>query len=191
MKEELDKQLCDKYPNIFRNRNASIQESCMAWGMECGDGWYDIIDHLCYAATHTWTTSIEIDEEDAKKLLIEKSKYNGCYFLEIPAPTMVADQVKQKFGTLRFYYTLEFEPNIQELYKSKKYPDLTEVIERYRAFFDGIVHMAEIMSSRTCEITGKKGEMCVRGGWYKALCEEKAKELEYTPTRLIKKDETI
>jgi hypothetical protein len=98
---------------------------------------------------------------------------------------MVADQVKQKFGTLRFYYTLEFEPNIQELYKSKKYPDLTEVVERYRAFFDGIVHMAEAMSGRTCEITGKKGEMCVRGGWYTTLCEEKAKELEYTPCRII------
>ena len=191
MTPELDKQLCDKYPKIFSDRYKSPQESCLAFGIECGDGWYEILDTLCYAATHTWTTSIKIDEEDAKKLLIEKSKYNDCYYLEIPAPTMVAAQVKEKFGTLRFYYDLELEPNIKELHISNKYPDLTEVVDRHRAFFDGIIHMAEIMSERTCEKTGKKGEMCVRGGWYKVLCEEKAKEFEYTPCRLIKRDEVI
>lgn len=191
MNYELDKQLCEKYPKIFRDRNASETESCMHWGLCCDDGWYDIIDHLCYAATYTWTTCVKIDEEDAKKLLVKKSEYNGCYYLEIPAPTMVAAQVKEKFGTLRFYYDLEFEPNIQELYKSGKYPDLTKVVERYQSFFDGIVHMAEIMSERTCEITGNKGELCVRGGWYKTLCEEQAKELGYTQRRLINHDEGI
>ena len=63
------------------------------------------------------------------------------------------------------------------------------LVDTHRSFFDGIIHMAEIMSERTCEKTGKKGEMCVRNGWYKVLCEEKAKEYEYTPCRLIKRDE--
>ena len=201
MKSELDNKLCQNYPKIFRDRNAGPGESCMHWGFECGDGWYDIIDHLCYAATHTWTTSIEIDEEDAKKLLIKKNGYNGCYYLEIPAPTMVAAQVKEKFGTLRFYYDLELEPNIQELYKSGKYPDLTKVVERYQSFFDGIVHMAESMSSRTCEESGKVGELHVSnggfGGWYKTLNEEVAKtnilfsERNYVPRRTVNHDEGI
>ena len=57
MKPELDKQLCEKYPKIFKNRNASQMESCMYWGIDVSDGWYDIIDALCQAATYTYTTS--------------------------------------------------------------------------------------------------------------------------------------
>ena len=47
MNEELDKQLCEKYPKIFKMRNASMQETCMCWGFEHGDGWFDIIDAAC------------------------------------------------------------------------------------------------------------------------------------------------
>ena len=47
MKEELDKKLCEKYPKIFKNRNGSMQETCMCWGFSHDDGWYDIIDSLC------------------------------------------------------------------------------------------------------------------------------------------------
>ena len=191
MKEELDKQLCEKYPKIFKNRNASEMESCFHWGFEHSDGWYDIIETLCEAASGTYSTSVGIDREDAEKHGIKESFYDDKFYFSVNPPQMVADQVKEKFGTLRFYYHLEFDPVLIELNNTGKYPDIKEVMDRYHAFFDGIIHMAEIMSERTCEITGKKGELCVRGGWYKTLCEEKAKELEYTQCRLINRDDGI
>jgi hypothetical protein len=47
MKRELDEALCAKYPLIFKDRNADMRTTAMCWGLECGDGWYNIIDVLC------------------------------------------------------------------------------------------------------------------------------------------------
>ena len=203
MSPELDKQLCEKYPKIFKNRYGDMKETCMCWGLEVGDGWYNLIDHLCYAATYTYTTSIEIDEEGGKRLGIKpftiKDDPKLYYYFEVRSPQMVADQVKEKFGTLRFYHHLEFDPVLVELENSGKYPDIKKVMDRYYNYFDGMVHMAEVISERTCEKTGKEGEMHVsggsRGGWYKVLNREVAKtdpiyiDREYVPVADIKSDE--
>ena len=66
MKPELDKALCEKYPKIFVNRHADMSTTAMCWGLEVGDGWYNLIDTLCEALTYTYTTSIKVDEEDGK-----------------------------------------------------------------------------------------------------------------------------
>ena len=47
MREELDLKLCEKYPLLFKDRNAPMTQTCMCWGFCCGDGWYDLIDTLC------------------------------------------------------------------------------------------------------------------------------------------------
>lgn len=180
MKEELELKLYKKYPNIFKDTNKSPQESCMAFGLEVGDGWYYLIDTLCEALTYTFTTSIEVSEEDGKSLGIEPSKWKGekdRYFFKVEPPQVVASQVKEKFGTLRFYFRLEYDENNIKL--SEKYADLKEVNKRYSDYIDGIVHFAEIASGHTCEQTGEKGQLYVRNGWLKALSEAKAKELGY------------
>lgn len=175
-------------------------ETCMCWGFSHSDGWYDILEHLCEAATYTYSTSIEVDEEDGKRLGLEVNDYNQKYYFKVNPPQMIADQVKEKFGTLRFYYHLEFDPKLIELYETKKYPDIEEIMDRCRAYYDGMVHMAEIMSGRTCELTGKKGEMHVSGGsrigWYRTLNKEEAinnpelKERNYVPVASLLKEET-
>jgi hypothetical protein len=73
-----DKQalLFDRYPDIFRERNLPMTETCMCWGIETGDGWFTLLDNLCSQLT----------------LL---RRYVG---LEV-----VATQVKSKYATLRFY----------------------------------------------------------------------------------------
>ena len=180
MKEELEQQLYKKYPEIFKDTNMPSHESCMAFGLEVGDGWYYLIDTLCEALTYTFTTSVEVSEEDGKSLGIEPSKWKGekdRYFFKVEPPQVVASQVKEKFGTLRFYYRLEYDENNIKL--SEKYADLKEVNKRYSDYIDGIVHFAEIASSHTCEQTGEKGQLYVRNGWLKALSEAKAKELGY------------
>lgn len=151
MSPELENKIYEKYPKMFADRNKSPQETCMCWGLEVGDGWYDLIDTLCEALTYTFTTSIRIDEEDGKRLGIEPTSWSGDptpkYYFKVEPPQVVADQVKEKFGSLRFYYHLEYDPVNQEL--AKKYPELAEINKRYASYIDGIIHFAEIASERT------------------------------------------
>ena len=164
MNTELDKKLCETYPKIFVNRNKPMTETCMCWGFECGDGWYNLLEALCEALTYTYTSGIRI----------------GTEYFDLPAPQAIVDQVKEKFGTLRFYYRLDYGTEYMELCeKYPKDPDLERWANEYRSYFDGIVHYAEILSGRTCEVTGKPGEMHVSGGtrygWYRTLNREWAK----------------
>ena len=46
MKPELEEKLYEKYPNLYKQRFLSPTQSCMCWGIDCGDGWFDIIDEL-------------------------------------------------------------------------------------------------------------------------------------------------
>ena len=71
MSPELEKKLLDKYPKLFSSKQF--------WGVECGDGWYDILDHLCGA--------------------IKEYTYDG--------DNVTVGQAKEKFGKLRFYLAEE------------------------------------------------------------------------------------
>ena len=46
MTDELEITLATKYPNLFKNYKGDPKRTCMAWGIECCDGWYKILDHL-------------------------------------------------------------------------------------------------------------------------------------------------
>ena len=43
MKAELALQLTKSYPNLYRNYGKDAMVTCMAWGFECGDGWFELI----------------------------------------------------------------------------------------------------------------------------------------------------
>ena len=84
MKKELQNKLFSKYPKIFSKKDLTMQESCMAQGITCGDGWYNLIDVLCHCLqSHSDRTGNQI----------------------------LAEQVKSKFGGLRFY-TNSTDPHI-------------------------------------------------------------------------------
>lgn len=78
MSPELDKKLVEKHPKIFKDRHADMKSTCMCWGLECGDGWYNIIDKMC--GLIAWD--------------VEHNKM----------PEVVAIQLKEKFASMRFYY---------------------------------------------------------------------------------------
>ena len=46
MNPQLDKILCETFPKLYSKRRASMIESCMHWGFECGDGWFLIVWQL-------------------------------------------------------------------------------------------------------------------------------------------------
>lgn len=92
MKDELDKQLCEKYPKIFKMRHGSMQETAMCFGFEHGDGWFEIIDTACRNIQH---------HIDWKRKVPPYTGMTDEEFDETHQP--VAAQVKEKFAGLRFY----------------------------------------------------------------------------------------
>ena len=47
MKAELQQKLYENYPEIFKQKDLDMTQTAMCWGIDCGDGWYTLIDELC------------------------------------------------------------------------------------------------------------------------------------------------
>lgn len=195
MSPNLDQKLCEEFPSIFRNRNADETESCMHWGFECGDGWYNIIRGVCLAVTNNYSTSrgLELDGRPLPEGMSWKDPAFDSYFWHYKGcDIFIADQVKEKYGTLRFYYHLEWSPENQKM--AELYPKTAQLIAtEQRQFVKGIIDMAETMSSITCEETGLIGELHISGGWLKTLNvdfaknDEWCKSRDYVPYSTVKK----
>jgi hypothetical protein len=139
MNEKLDEQLCARYPKIFVNRHADMTITAMCWGISCGDGWYNILDQLCHnIQSHTnWQ-----NRETAQ------------------VAQVVATQVKEKFGGLRFYY------------------------DGGDDYIQGLTAMAESMSEVTCETCGAPGKQR-GGGWVYTACDAHTQPEHLTEQELI------
>jgi len=99
-----------------------ITESLMAFEFECNNGWFDLIWKLC---------------EDIEKVL----KENEPIGFEVI-------QVKEKFGSLRFYV----DGGNNTIYQ--------------------LINKAEEKSMTICENCGKPGKIDNSKYWIKTLCEE-------------------
>lgn len=150
MRDELDKKLCETYPKIFADRFGDMRTTAMCWGLECGDGWYNIINNLCHNIQSHIDWSNESNEFDLK---YNKEHPDNPRTVRAIVPQVVATQVKEKFGTLRFYY------------------------DGGDDIIDGMVRMAESMSAVMCEECGAPSE--TRGpGWIRTLCDVHEKEYQ-------------
>lgn len=178
MKDELEAELCKKYPKIFRDaRHPDAQVSAMHWGISVGDGWYHVINNGCSLIQH------HIDHERKAKANILRynrailkakngdlsslrrifankdgtmSKWSEQNYdiaaaqLEYkPVPEIckqvIATQVKEKFGSMRFYY------------------------EGGDEYVSGIIDLMENMTSTTCDNCGAVGTKG-GGGWISVRC---------------------
>jgi hypothetical protein len=181
LKTELQKQLFEKYPKIFRQRSLPMTETCMCWGIDTGDGWYHILDALCgnIQAHVDWSRkqmAHYLKMQRIVKRVIRAGKVqeyanetwgdreyhadNKKKFLEMPLrfyqkPTLIeqveAVQVKEKFGSLRFYTNGNDD------------------------YVDGLIRMAESMSAVTCETCGKPGKISGKG-YISCKCPECTKD---------------
>lgn len=158
MRKELDEKLCEKYPLIFRDRKGDMSKTCMVWGMCCGDGWYNILDAMCANIQgHIDHSHEQIKWAHKWNANVNDPDYEWTAFVDrverpIPEPVeqVIAIQVKEKFGGLRFYYN-GGDDHIQ-----------------------GVVNMAESMSYRTCEECGAPGKSN-NEGWIRTLCDAHTK----------------
>lgn len=114
------KQMEEHFPKMFAN----------PYGGFCvGEGWWPIIETLCaniQSYTDWWNKNHET------RPVVEQ---------------VVVEQIKEKFGGLRFYYQ-GGDDKIQ-----------------------GMVRMAEAWAGHHCETCGKPGRQR-EGGWIKTLCDE-------------------
>jgi hypothetical protein len=131
MKAEYQKKLFENHPEVFNfHNNDPASPTCFSmFGIECGDGWYDILDKLL--------NSIKWHQKDAKN-------YNSNY------ENVQITQIKEKFGTLRFYYFGGDD------------------------YISGLVQMAESMSGVMCEDCGNRGTQ-TDNGWIRTLCKVHSK----------------
>ena len=147
MDTKLTQKLYKKYLKFFKQHKDPMTETAMCWGLECGDGWYSIIEEVCAflaEAGMSWTFSnynqeTQQDEEP-------KAKDRVFEFT----------QIKEKYGTLRMYYTTN----------SKTLGDMAAIMTTW----------AEWKSGKTCEGCGGPAKMN-KGFWSYVMCKKcKGKE---------------
>jgi hypothetical protein len=124
MKTELQNKLYNKYSEFFEY--LKVQDGPimpMSFGVECGDGWYVILDTLMGNI----------------QSYINLNKKGMIFYVT---------QIKEKYGNLRFYYNGGDE------------------------YIDGMVSMAEAMSSETCEFCGTTSNVGYTTGWICTICKD-------------------
>jgi len=121
--DEFVKRLEEKYPQMFSQPYG---------GVAVGAGWWPIIESLC-ANIQNYT-----DWKNEQKDKFQRGE--GCQ-------QVVVEQIKEKFGGLRFYY-IGGDDTI-----------------------NGMVTMAETWADHSCEECGKPGKKH-GGGWVRTLCDE-------------------
>jgi len=121
------------YPKIFSGRYG---------GIAIGKGWFDLLNQACRLIQ----SHLDWKNKDSEV-----------------APQVVAEQVKEKFGGLRFYVQGGYE------------------------YTNGIIDMAEQMSMMLCEECGAPGE---RGGsgWITTLCETHRAERDQKRSEYMKQN---
>ena len=132
--EEYDafaKRMEEKFPLMFANKYG---------GFAVGKGWWPMLETLCGVIQR------HIDNTNNRRAsLLKKNEFDQ----EIPeeVPQVVVEQIKEKFGGLRFYYQGGDE------------------------FIHGAVWLADSLSTQICETCGAPGE---RGGdgWIRTTCEQ-------------------
>lgn len=120
-----------KYPAMFSKPYG---------GFAVGTGWWTIIERLCA------NIQSHIDHKNSTREHLLKANPYG-HKVPDAVEQVTVDQIKEKFGGLRFYYTGGDD------------------------YISGLVSMAESWAANSCEECGKPGTRR-SGGWIRTLCDE-------------------
>lgn len=140
MNKELQDKLMEKYPKIFyKGIDSNKTVTCMYLGIECHNGWYDLLDALCFNIQ-------EHCNNENLRYIPETDKYEFVVEGDSNYVQVIAAQVKEKMGTLRFY------------------------VDGGDKTTEGMIRMAESMSSRLCELCGSPATTNRNSGWLHTTC---------------------
>lgn len=172
--EVFEAKMAEKFPRYFG-------EGKRYGGFCTGEGWYDIIEALVSQIDHytKWRRNMRAHDlklarakskgRDALMKHITRGKSIPSFYDEQRADEIMENnqrditpkvnwievqQIKEKFGGLRFYYDGGDE------------------------HISGMVTMAEVWAGRSCEQCGEKGERR-SGGWIRTLCDKHEAQRQY------------
>jgi hypothetical protein len=149
MNEELQERLFTDYPEILSKDNFPS-------GIPCDDGWYDLIDNMCY---HVSRRISNVNWGWGKTDILQQ------------VPVRILDMNHGASGSLSVELFVDYQtvPNDRQL---------REIENRVSSVKD----YTESISGRTCELTGKPGKLHTKRTdrlVSKVLCKELAKALDY------------
>lgn len=122
----------------MKNKDLSNMSPYEAFGIECGDGWKGL-----YQPIINYIDQYNNSHEDSH---------------------IYIDQIKEKFGGLRFYWSAE---NISKEVEDKLHE---------------MVSVAEEESYKVCETCGSREDVGITvGGWYRTICRKCLHELLNNP----------
>lgn len=99
------------YPIVFKDAYGDPAETCMAFGVECGEGWYEPIN----------TMSARLEE------------LNNIYYPRYGVRIQY-DQIKEKFGELTVYWSVEIDPRGIRKWLSSPFKFVYNIIHRHVRF---------------------------------------------------------
>ena len=135
-KRDLDLQ--KEFPEILKKLGGDPSKTCMSvmhGGIAIGDGWIPSLRTLFKYCQFQHDT-------------------NGY-------PQLVAEQIKEKFGTLRFYY--DFEDCSIEKHKGRS--------DRNSETLEGAIDFAEMLTQSICEECGQPGKIR-KDRWIRVRCDK-------------------
>ncbi len=158
MQQHLEETLADEIP--FMRQELSVEEQEKQWGdirdlygaidLDIGDGWYQLIKDMCAEIT-------------------------AAYEAEGAQVDLVVDQLKEKYGTLRFYYHhkgQDAEVDAIDCLSGGSSLQTRPVSSALRQKVAQIVGNYEEKSAHICETCGKPGSLRTDLGWMLTLCDE-------------------
>lgn len=161
MNIELENYLITKYPKIL-SYNDDNKEHCYGlFGIECKDGWFLHLDRM-FESIQSMIDYSESNYENLNRVynklpwykkihsLYKRSRYNYLRSNQSPIPQVVAVQIKEKFGTLRFYYIGGDER-------------ITPIVDFYESYTRYI-----------CEDCGSTIDIGCTSGWIRNVCQKHA-----------------
>jgi len=129
---QLEERITKKYSYMFPRQKPGTPLLPIVFGFEVGPGWYDLLENM----------------------------FNTIALIDINK-TVIIQQVKEKFGGLRFYYGHNEIRASEEIYDAISF----------------VVRCGESISEHTCEECGEWGKI-IGGGWLYCRCKKCEKRLK-------------
>jgi len=133
--KQFDNYMCKTYMEFFGDRRKPMTQTCMCWGFDIGKGWYETLADLCEMLFY-----------------IKRRTGIGVNFV----------QIKEKYGSGRFYY---------DIITSKLYKKLTKrEAKMWQDMISEIVSRAEERVYYICAECGKDYFDKISTGWIYDKC---------------------
>lgn len=162
MYEQHKQYLIDKYYPLYQH--TTDDGKLITVDFAVGDGWFTLLDNLSYALCSSWVHAVDAHkkvadrigqlqypdsaESDWNKTITQQQVDQAALVVDTAlqgVPTVL--QVKEKFGSLRFY-TRRSTPEQRSM-----------------------IYFAELMSGDTCDVCGAPGKAGGKG-WIKVRCDK-------------------